>query len=592
MKLLEALEILRSPTASDAPRLNVYLGCGFTPIYLETYLRAHLKQRLPDHVSEVKSGLFGDLAGNLERLVESNEIAGLHACVVVIEWPDLDERLGFRTTAGWRPENLPDVIANVHWSLDRIAKAVDRIGDRIPVVCSTPSLMAAPLSFAPPEQGDAMFWTVEAALSKCALRLAGNERIRIVNPRCLDSVSPPAGRADVKSTLAAGYPYTLEHTDVLAQALASFIVPRQALKGLITDLDDTLWLGILGEAGVDGVQWTLECQAQIHGVFQQFLQSLADAGILIGVASRNDPELARQVFERRKDLLVKAGSLFPREVNWGAKSHSVTRILRAWNIGADSVAFVDDSPMDVAEVAAEHPDIHGFVFPKDDPAAVVDLLRKLRGLFGKSSISAEDKIRAASLSARETDGCAADSKSASEEFLAAANATVHFDCTNPPQGGRALELINKTNQFNLNGRRYTEAEWQNFLRSAGAFVCVVEYQDRFGPLGRIGVVAGIGKEHALQVTTWVMSCRAFSRRIEHACLRYLFSHAGARQIEFLYAPTPRNGPVRDFLASLLGTAPSGACIVDRDTFDAACPALYHEVVVHAPATEPTASPRE
>ena len=101
MKLIEALESLRRPAPEDAAPFRVLLGCGFTPLYLQTYLHAHLKQRLPDRRIEVKVGMFGDLAGTLERAA-ADPNAGLHGCVVALEWPDLDPRLGYRSSGGWR----------------------------------------------------------------------------------------------------------------------------------------------------------------------------------------------------------------------------------------------------------------------------------------------------------------------------------------------------------------------------------------------------------------------------------------------------------------------------------------------------------
>ncbi|MEJ7608515.1 MAG: HAD-IIIC family phosphatase, partial [Bryobacteraceae bacterium] len=528
MKLLEALEIVRKPVAEDAPAFNIFLGCRFTPVYLKTYLHAHLKQRLPERSLRVETGVFGDLAGELERLGSSDKIGNLHGCIVVVEWPDLDERLGYRTAGGWRIEKLGEVSETIARSLERLKSAVERIADRIPLVVSTPGLAPAPISFARPDHGDSMFWEMESVLTSWALRLAAHERVGVLNPRWLDAVSPLSARADYKSNLANGYPYQLEHTDVLAGAMASFVAPPPPTKGLITDLDDTLWLGILGEAGVDGVQWTLEYKAQVHGLYQQLLQSLIDSGILVGVASKNDPHLADQLWHRRTDLLVEADALFPKEVNWGPKSQSVSKILKAWNIGAEAVLFIDDSPMEVAEVMAAHPRIQGIVFPKEDPAGVVNLLTGLRHSFGKSTVTAEDKLRARSLRATTNvpPRDPGEGGATPEEFLRSANAILRIDCANPPRDGRALELVNKTNQFNLNGFRYTEAEWHAELWKQGALLCVVSYEDRFGPLGRISVLAGWVEEGVLKVSAWVMSCRAFSRHIEYGCLRYMFDGLG------------------------------------------------------------------
>ena len=144
--------------------------------------------------------------------------------------------------------------------------------------------------------------------------------------------------------------------------LADLIQPRPAKKGLITDLDDTLWRGLLGEEGVAGISWDLDRHSHIHALYQQTLRALAESGVLIAVASKNDPALVTEALARR-DLLLPKDCLFPIEVNWKAKSQSVYRILEAWNINADAVVFVDDSPIELAEVQSLFPAIKCLRFP-------------------------------------------------------------------------------------------------------------------------------------------------------------------------------------------------------------------------------------
>src|SRR5262249_30432752 len=155
--------------------------------------------------------------------------------------------------------------------------------------------------------------------------------------------------------------------------------------------------------------------------------------------------------------------------HWNAKSGSVGRILQTWNIAAESVVFVDDSPMELAEVAAAHPGIECVLFPKDDYNACLAMLRRLRDLCGRERVSADDSIRLASIRQGAAFREQSSAESAPESFLQQLNAavTVDFGAGEQP---RVLELVNKTNQFNLNGRRYTEADWRKLLAAPGAFV--------------------------------------------------------------------------------------------------------------------------
>ncbi len=143
---------------------------------------------------------------------------------------------------------------------------------------------------------------------------------------------------------------------------------------------------------------------------------------------------------------------------------------------------------------------------------------------------------------------------------------------------RVLELVNKTNQFNLNGKRYTQADWHKLVSDENAVLAAVSYQDKFGPLGTIAAVAGkLDGAKTLAIEAWVMSCRAFARRIEHQTLKMLFDTTGASEIEFRFTPTAKNGPLREFFATFLGDEPQSDFRLTRQQFEAKCPPLYHEV---------------
>ena len=397
----------------------------------------------------------------------------------------------------------------------------------------------------------------------------------MVNSQHLAERSPENARYDMKSDLHWGLPYTLAHADALAATLASAVAPPAPKKGIITDLDDTLWQGIVGEVGPEDVHWDLSSHAHLHGLYQKLLSSLAEHGTLVAIASKNDPAVVASAFER-KDLLIGPTQVFPIEVNWDAKSGSVTRILETWNIAADSVLFVDDSPMELAEVAAAHPGIECLLFPQNDYKAGLALLERLRDLCGKERVSQDDKLRLESIRQGAAFREQVVSGGAPEKFLEQAEAVITVDFGAAGEA-RVLELINKTNQFNLNGRRLSESEWRTFNSHSDAVTVGVSYTDKFGPLGTVSALAGTQMGDRLVVECWVMSCRAFARRIEHQMLKVLFETTGVREMEFRFAPTAKNGPLQDFAAAILGHKPASEFILTRKQFDEKCPALYHQV---------------
>ena len=203
--------------------------------------------------------------------------------------------------------------------------------------------------------------------------------------------SPP-DRFDVESEVRGGSRTGFRMLRPSAELLGQLIKGPVPKKGLITDLDDTLWKGVLGEVGSEEVSWDPDHDSHMHGLYQQLVHSLSVEGVLVGVASKNDPAYVEEVF-RRNDVMLPSSAIFPMEVHWGPKSESVARILKTWNVGPDSVVFVDDSPMELAEVKAAHPEVECLQFPSKKHEAVLNLLDRLRDLFGKAVMSEEDAIR-------------------------------------------------------------------------------------------------------------------------------------------------------------------------------------------------------
>lgn len=576
MKLIDALTILRRPVPENAPLLRVFLACGFTPLHLQTFLTAALREHSPLQRVEVTTGLFGDLAGNMERL----QAAAFDAVVVAMEWQDLDSRLGIRTLGGWSAAGLPDIIASAQRMLARLEKGILSAAASLPACISLPTLPLPPLFTTPTQQASLYELQLRQAVSNFATSLSAHPRIRILNAQRLDESSPSTCRLDLSSDLASGFPYQLLHAAAMGELLSTLVRTPPQKKGLITDLDDTLWAGILGETGVDGISWHLDQNTHIHGLYQQFVASLASAGILTAVASKNDPALVERAFDR-EDLLIRRQSLYPIDAHWGPKSESVRRILKTWNIAPDSVIFVDDSPMELAEVQAVFPEIEGMVFPKNDYPAFWRLLARLRDSFGKSAVSEEDSLRLDSIRAAAALRHSADGEGTSlDGFLQDAQASVLIACAQEKEDHRAFELVNKTNQFNLNGKRLNETAWATYLNQPGAFLMTVAYEDKYGALGKIAVLLGRIEGPLALIDHWVMSCRAFSRRIEHQSLRWLFENFHLEEIQFDYKPTDRNQPARDFLASIAAAPPDGPPRVSRSVFFQSCPPLFHQIKVH------------
>jgi FkbH-like protein len=573
LSLLNALEIIKKTVPESLPLRRIFLACGFTPLHLQTFLRARLRELLPPSRVDIVTGTYGDLAGSLERLNPE----GFDAVAVVIEWEDLDPRLGIRRLGGWGASTLPDVMPSVHKAVLRLAQALRAVAASIPTCTCMPTLPLPPVFTTGTVEASAYEFQLRHAVASFAASACDQPGLRLVSPQCLDDLSPLSQRFDVKSEIMAGFPYKLTHASVVAGLLAVLIRNEAPKKGIITDLDDTLWAGILGEDGPDGISWHLDKYTHLHGLYQQVLESLASTGVLVAACSKNDPALVQQAFER-EDLLISRQSVYPIEAQWTRKSESVRRILKTWNIGPEAAVFIDDSPMEVAEVKAALPEVECIVFPKDDDPATWNLLKRLRDLFGKRVISPEDSIRLESIRSAGNLLESLDAPGGSpDDILQSADACVEFTFGKTCGDGRAFELINKTNQFNLNGKRISEAAWSAYLNDPATFLMTVSYNDKYGLLGRIAAVLGRVESNCLRVEFWVMSCRAFSRRIEHQTLKLLFERFGVEEIWFDYQSTPRNGPLQEFFKELLGAPPTPGLRLPRSAFMGGLPLLFHNV---------------
>jgi len=514
--------------------------------------------------------LYGDLEGNMRVAAQS----AAEAAVVVVEWSDIDPRLGLRGTGGWRLSLHEDILEVASGRFGRLLRALESLAHVKPVALIPPTLPLPFLGHTPGWQSSRTELELNRHLTSFLADVVGISNVSPGDTRALAESSPAQSRLDATMELKAGFPYTLAHTSDVAELAVRLLFPPAPKKGLITDLDDTLWAGLVGEVGASGVHWCLADNSHIHAVYQQMLRHLHEMGVLLAVASKNEIAVVEQAIQRA-DLLLPSDCFFPVHASWGPKSQSVAAILKTWNIAADSVVFVDDSPMELDEVQQAFPGITCLRFRRQQPSEMLRLMGQLRDLFGKSVVTREDSLRQASIRA----SSAITDEAPTAEFVRGLQGRVTLDLSKEVSNKRLLELINKTNQFNLNGVRVSEGEWMKHLADSDSVVMGVSYEDKFGPLGTIGVLAGRETPDGIAVSSWVLSCRAFSRNIEHHMLDCLFRRY--RNIRLEYCPTERNQPLQKCLEAL-GADPAVAqsgLLLTEEQFRAHTEQLPHQVQI-------------
>ncbi len=572
MKFSDAIKASRESLNSAGPTYNVVLACGFTPQYLDVFISAYLYQYNPGKSIAITPGPYGNILEAIKLAEQTNS----HALVILLEWSNLDPRLGYRSTGGWTRARLDDVIDQVESRLDRLRSALQAIGTQCRVSLSLPTLSLPPCFHTTDWQASATELRLHQLVLDFVISMAEHKNVAVLSPHHIERNSPYSDRHDLEGEFHADIPFNREHVSQLAKAIASCLTPPPPKKGLITDLDDTLWSGLVGETGPENVTWDLDSGTHIHAVYQQLLESIADTGGLLAIASKNQKTNALAALER-PDLLISKEMFYPIETGWNPKSEMVAHILETWNIDASDVVFVDDTPMELEEVKRRFPEINCALFPANDVNAAAGLFRDLRSWFGKVDINEEDHIRQKTIQQNAQRRDAVEGVSSIDDFLEESHCKIELNSTKKSTDSRPFELFNKTNQFNLNGRRMNAGEWQHMLEDENCFLNVISYSDRFGSLGRIGLIFGRYRPDVV-IDGWVLSCRAFSRRVEYAMLAQVFDRFDTDRITLDYQETPKNLALQAFLQSIGLDLEDHKLVVNRETFMNMCPPLHLELI--------------
>jgi FkbH-like protein len=337
----------------------------------------------------------------------------------------------------------------------------------------------------------------------------------------------------------------------LAEVVAEIVAAARgaARKVCAVDLDGLLWGGTVGEDGMAGILLGEDGVGLAFQDFQRVLLGLRETGVLLTVCSRNDPGAVDELFARHAGMLLGRGDFSAERINWEDKATNLAALAEELGLGLDSFVFLDDDPVQREWVRAAQPDVLVPELPSD-PAERPDFLRRAP-FFQRISITAADAGRADDYSARRTRAALKEQAPSVDEFIAGLEQRVTIEPVRDGSLGRAVQLAQRTNQFNLDPRRYTTAELQALLADPSAEAYTLALSDRFGDSGITGLaILRVGKGEA-EVETFLLSCRVLGRRVEDAFLAYLAERArtrGARRLIGRYTPTGRNEVAREFYA--------------------------------------------
>ncbi len=321
---------------------------------------------------------------------------------------------------------------------------------------------------------------------------------------------------------------------------------------LVLDLDNTLWQGVIGDDGLDGiVVGQGDAIGEGHLEVQKIALALRERGVVLAASSKNDDGLARLPFQRHPEMLLREDHFAVFQANWSDKATNIKAIAEELSLGLESLVFLDDNPVERAFVRRTFPQVCVPELPSDPSLFARTLLAS--GYFESTTFSNEDRKRAEFYQENARRVALRQQVADIDEYLASLGMILTVQPFDETGRARIAQLINKSNQFNLTTRRYTEAEVAELERDRTCLALQIRLADTFGDNGMISVVICRRAERQWEIDTWLMSCRVLGRKVENAVVQELVSMAarqGIDRIVGVYRPTERNRLVQDHYMKL------------------------------------------
>jgi FkbH-like protein len=341
----------------------------------------------------------------------------------------------------------------------------------------------------------------------------------------------------------------------------------RSFKCLVMDLDNTMWGGVIGDDGMEGIALGQgSALGEAYVAFQDYARELARRGVILAVCSKNDEANAVEPFEKHPEMVLRRGDIASFVANWSDKPGNIRAIAEELNIGLDALVFIDDNPFERNLVRQELPMV---AVPEvsDDPTYYPRALADA-GYFEGLSVTDEDRERTSQYQGNKARDALKASATDLPSYLRGLEMQLVWKRFDRVGLQRIVQLINKSNQFNLTTRRYTDEDVLAVMADPTAFGLQLRLLDRFGDNGVIAIIVGRLRENQdLYIDTWLMSCRVLGRQVEPTTLNLIAQEAlklGARRLVGEYIPSKKNGMVKDHYAKL------GFTVMDRDEAGGHC----------------------
>lgn len=358
----------------------------------------------------------------------------------------------------------------------------------------------------------------------------------------------PVGRRLAKTPFAGALaPLVADHLSASLAAMSG-----KAGRAAVIDLDNTLWGGVIGDDGLEGIRLGADtAEGEAYLAFQAYLHDLRARGVVLAVCSKNTDAVARDPFRNHPDMLLREEHIAVFQANWLDKASNIQAIAETLALGLESVVFLDDNPAERERVRQALPLVKA---PEigDDPA-LFELMVRRSGVFEHLSLTQEDMDRASAYGVEARRALVRAEIGDYDAYLASLAMTMTIQPFDELGLPRIVQLIAKSNQFNLTTRRYNDEMVRRLMADEAVFGWQVRLEDRFGRHGVIGVVIVRMDGREWIIDSWIQSCRVLRRGVEEAIMNALVAKAraaGAERLVGEFAPTARNALVTDFYERL------------------------------------------
>lgn len=485
-----------------------------------------------------------------QQLLDSSSLLSTNSqginiiCLRVEDWCRLDqpESAGDKSSVATAIErNAQDLVTALQAAISRSTTPY--------ILCLCP---ASPMLSSASEKL-ALFHQIEAWIVD---RLSGLNGLHLIRSQEVQSLYAVAQYYDPQRDRLGHIPFTDEFFAALGTAVARkiYALKHPPHKVIVLDCDNTLWRGVVGEDGVQGIDLSSNWQS-----VQKFMVAQQQAGMLLCLCSKNNEADVMRVFEQRQDMALKLDHLVAWRINWQPKSENIKSLAAELNLGLDSFIFIDDNPVECAEVSAHCPEVLTLQLPSEGD--VPQFLHHIWA-FDHLNVTEEDTQRTALYQQNLERQQFQQQTLTLEDFFSGLEMTIEIAEPASTQLSRIAQLTQRTNQFNFTTIRRTEAEFQQLMNSGresgktSGMVCrAVTVCDRFGDHGLTGVMLFSADGATLWVDTFLLSCRVLGRGVEHQMIRHLAKYAEDHGLDYIclnYVPTPKNYPAFAFLQAIAG----------------------------------------